>query len=315
VPGEDDEDLASANGASEDGDGAEPADPFALVGNEIRAEIVRVFGDPPVEEVLSYSEVLSRIDADLHSSQLNYHLQRLVGHFLARTDDGYRMRPEGRVLYRALAAGTFDRRPSPSARAVGVDCYYCDAPVEGRFEGGAVEIVCPVCEYLYDVATLPPGVVDDAVDGPNGGDGRPCVDLDAVARYAHQMHLSYARRICPTCGNRMDAAFSQPAEVPLADDGRREAYVALSCSHCDSRPHLSVGEVALVDPELIAFCHDHGVDVFETALWELPFAATDRGVTVRSTDPWRVELAVEYDGETLALVFDESLDVVERARR
>jgi hypothetical protein len=79
--------------------------------------------------------------------------------------------------------------------------------------------------------------------------------------------------------------------------------------------NLTVGELLLGDPELVAFCHERGLDVANTPIWDLEFAATDRHVTVRSEAPWKVSLSVPLDGETLELTVDESLTVVERTRK
>lgn len=78
--------------------------------------------------------------------------------------------------------------------------------------------------------------------------------------------------------------------------------------------YLTVGEALLGDAELIAFCHERGLDVTGTPIWELEFAATDRHTTVRGTDPWEIALSVTRDGDTVELVVDHTLTVTERAR-
>lgn len=284
-----------------------PENPFTLVGNEIRAEIVRTFGDAHVQEgsrpVLSFSELHSRVDVDVRSSQFNYHLQKLVGHFLEQTEDGYQLRPEGQLLYKTLVAGTFDRRSSLSSVDAGVDCYYCTTSVKATFDDGLVRIQCPGCEYLYDIATVPPGVVEDET-----------VDLSQVSQYNHHKHLAFARGVCPTCGNALITELVSPDETPFLGGERHKVQVYRSCDHCGAQRYLSVGESLLTDHELISFCHEHGVDVLATPLWELEFAATDRTVTVHSTDPWEVALEVSFNDDTLELVVSEDLSVVERNR-
>lgn len=128
--------------------------------------------------MLSFSELREQADIDVTSSQFNYHLQKLVGQFLERIDDGYRLRPEGRLLYKRLVAGTFDRRSLLSSTPVGMDCYYCSNPVEATFDEGVVRIQCPGCEHLYDIATVQPGVVEDGA-----------VNLSQVSQYNHHKHL------------------------------------------------------------------------------------------------------------------------------
>ncbi|MFB6197529.1 MAG: ArsR family transcriptional regulator [Halobacteriaceae archaeon] len=295
--------TAENPGSSEDDSSIE--DPFAIVGNEIRAEIIRIFGDRRFEQrsrpEMSFSEIQSAISVDIHSSQFNYHLQRLVGNFLEGTDDGYQLRPEGHALYKTLIAGTFDRRSSATSRDAGFECHFCPGEVKAIFEAGLVRIVCPDCAHMYDVATIPPGAVEE--EGTS---------LAQVARYNHHKHLAFARGTCPTCGNRPRVEMLQPQATPFEGDDRGKVAVHALCEYCSDERYLSVGEALLADSILIAFCHDHGLDVLATPLWELEFAATDRFVTVHSTDPWRVGLDISLDSDTLELIVDESLTIIER---
>jgi hypothetical protein len=291
-------------------EGSSPTDSFSLVGNEIRAEIVRALGDARVENrtppTLSFSELRSRAGVEVGSSKFNYHLKQLVGHYVQQVEDGYEMRPEGRILYQTIRARTLDRRSDPDDRPTGMDCYFCETAVEATFTDGVVRVECPGCEYMYDMIGVPPGPADAPTDE------EPL--LERVSAYNHDMHLSFARGICPYCGSKPGIEFLTPSTIPFSGSDRRAVYVYRGCDHCGSQMHLSIGEALLADPGLVAFCHEHGVDVFETPLWELEFAATDRGVTVRSTDPWEIEIAVTYDEETLELVVNEQLEVVSRSR-
>lgn len=285
------------------------ADAFGLVGNEIRVEILRALGDARVEQrhppVLSFSEIRSRSDIEVDSGQFNYHLQQLVGHYIDRVDDGYRMRTEGRLLYQTLRAGTFDRQASTRRMDAGFDCYYCDTPVEASIEDGTTAVRCPDpgCEHVYGLAGAPPGV-----------DGTDPESLEQIGAYYHHGHLGFAREVCVTCGNRPRTEIVPVEPLPFGDPERRAFYVYRVCENCGDQRHLTLGTALLADPELVGFCREHGVDVLSTPLWELEFAATDRGVTVRSTEPWEASLTVTYHDETLELVVDDSLTVVERNR-
>ena len=75
---------------------------------------------------------------------------------------------------------------------------------------------------------------------------------------------------------------------------------------------MSVGEALPCNPDLISFCRERGLDVTTTPTWELEFAKTDRYVTLRSTDPWEVALKLTLDGETLELIVDDEISVIER---
>lgn len=285
-----------------------PSDIFGLVGNEIRTEIIQTLGDARVEEgfppVLSFSELRSRTETDIVSSQFNYHLQQLVGHYIKRVDDGYQMRPEGRVLYQTLRAGTFDSHESIQAVNAGFDCYYCDTLVEAVIDEGRVTVQCPTCDYLYGIAGAPSGTIK------NGS-----VALDQIGAYYHHRHLSFARDVCVTCGSAPSTELLSPDASPFSNTDRRKLYIYRSCDTCGDQRYLSLGTVLLTDPELISFCYEHGVDVLSTPLWELEFAATDRYVTVYSTDPWEMSLEITYGDDTLKLIVDDDLTVKERNRK
>lgn len=292
-------------GRRDDEGEASDVDPFELVANEVRAEIVRTLGRFAYEEgsraTLAFSDLRSRSDVDVVSSQFNYHLQRLVGQFVEKTDDGYRLRPEGKTLYRTIRAGTFGDRETLSGVAVGVDCYHCGSPIEVAYDDGMFTVHCESCETLYDLIVAPPGTV--------GSDEDLLYRLD---QYNRHLRVAFARGVCPTCMNGLDTEFVRPEDTGFADSVRRDVYVYRSCDHCGNHSYLSVGSALLHHPALIAFCYERGLDLTTTPRWELEFAATDRHVTVRSTDPWEVSLSVSVDGDTLKLVVDGDLSVVDR---
>lgn len=277
---------------------------FALVGNEQRMGIVRALGDFEREagasETLSFSSLRERSDLDLGSSQFNYHLQQLVGRFVEKRDDGYRIRPEGKTLYRAVKAGTFTRRDALDALDLEQDCYHCESSLEAAYQDGMFTIQCRGCETLYDLTVSPPSAVADDED-----------IRYRLDQYNRHLRLAFVRGVCPTCMHGLDSTFVRPAETGFGDAVRREVYVYRSCDHCGNHSYLSVGSLLLHHPALVSFCHRRGLDVTTTPRWELEFAATDRDVTVRSTDPWELALELSLEGDTLELVVDDSCTVVE----
>lgn len=290
-------------------DGAGPEEAFALVGNEIRAEIIRTLGDaqgrrgPP--PTLSFSELRSRVDLAVDSSRFNYHLGRLVGQFVDRTDRGYRLRAEGRVLHRTIRAGTFDRQASRGPFAIGVECYFCEAPVEATYDDGLFWIRCSGCEHSYSIRMVPPSVVDEDDEQ---------VILSRIDQYERHKLFAAARGVCDICVNGLDTEFIPADEIQLPGADDLTVSVHRSCDHCGNQQYMSVGSALVFDPNLVAFYYEHGLDLTRIPLWELEFRMTDRFVTVRSTDPWEVALEVTLEGDTLELLVDEELSVVECTR-
>lgn len=248
----------------------------------------------------AFGELRSQMETDVQPSQLHYHLQQLVGHFVEKTGSGYHVSPVGIQLFLALRSRAFDRQQDRLSVDANFDCHYCQTPVKGTFENGWAKIVCLNCEHRY---------VEDPLDIPL----RPHVDevtaLSHFRKYRALRNLLIARGVCPSCVHSLNAVYHSDE-----DNHPYKVHIDQSCDLCSRMWTQSVGSALLADLGLIAFCYDHGVDVFSTPWWELEFAATDEHVTVHSTDPWEVALEVTFDGDTLELVVDGALNVLERNR-
>jgi hypothetical protein len=166
-------------------------------------------------------------------------------------------------------------------------------------------IRCPDCEYLYEYDLTPPGVVAD----------EDAETLSRAGQFLRDRRVAFARGTCPQCAHALDAAFVDPAETGYPRPDRRSALINWSCSNCGDRNYARVGETVLREPEVVAFCHERGLDVTRTPVWELPFAATDRSVAVRSRDPWSAAIEVAVGGDVLEAVVGDGGAVVETARR
>mgnify|MGYP006280550853 FL=1 len=275
---------------------------FALVGNELRMQIIERLGDLRVEAgvqpTLSYAELRSRAAPDVTSSQFNYHLQKLCGSFVERVDEGYRMRVEGRLVYQAIRSGTFARATPESAHGLDTDCYYCGGEMELQFEDSVARVWCRECEELYDIMGVPPVVTDEESDA-----------VERFADYSRSKRLSFARGSCPTCGNAVARELTSPPELPYRGTNRDEWMAYCSCTHCGDQLYLTVGELLLAEPAVIAFYHAHGRDLFEIPAWALEWAATDRRLTVDDTDTRTFVVEVDLEDDRLTVELDADLDV------
>lgn len=274
---------------------------FSLVGNEIRAAMLRVIAG---EGDVSFSEIRSGVPMDLDPGRANYHLQQLVGPLVEQTDTGYRLHAAGYRVNRALQAVTFPRQDSRTV-AADFDCHICGSMVAAHFQEGFIRIQCPDCEYTYFTDVVEPPL--ETFEGPQAA-------FAHCSRYTQYRILAYADGICRTCGTAVEPGLQPPAEVPMAAKRDRKVSVYLSCTSCGTRADLTVGMALLTDRVLRSFCADHGVDVLSTPYWELGFAATDTHVSVTTTDPWDVTLRVPFDDEVLELAVDDNLTVTDRQR-
>lgn len=86
-----------------------PHEAFAVLGNETRLAIVLALEE--TDDPIAYSELKRQVGV-YDSGRFNYHLEKLLGHFVERTEGGYRPRVVGTRAARAVTAGTFATRRS-----------------------------------------------------------------------------------------------------------------------------------------------------------------------------------------------------------
>nr|WP_240137548.1 hypothetical protein [Salinigranum salinum] len=74
---------------------------------------------------------------------------------------------------------------------------------------------------------------------------------------------------------------------------------------------MTIGQRLLDHPAVVSFYYRHGIDLTDRAVWELPFAVTDRCTTVREDDPLRVALAIDRERDHLDIMIDEHAAVTD----
>ena len=292
---------------SEDSVRSTPEDAFSLIGNEVRAAIVETLAAPEDEgpwKELSFSTLRERVDPEMDTGQFNYHLQQLVGTFVQRTEDGYQITATGVHLYRTIASGRYTRSETIEPFDAGFDCHFCGARVEGFYEDDQFHIECPDCAHTYVHTIVPPSVIDDEDEL-----------LRRIDRITREEARLAADRVCPRCLHRLDVGFIRAEDSYFHEGEHLDVQVRATCPHCGASRTMSVGTALLDEAALVSFAHEHGLDVTDVPIWELAFASTDRTVSVRSRDPWEVALSLSLDGETLELVVDDTLSVLETTVR
>ncbi|SDG10841.1 hypothetical protein SAMN05216218_11556 [Halorientalis regularis] len=135
--------------------------------------------------------------------------------------------------------------------------------------------------------------------------------VDAVYR---QTVSSLGDGVCPRCRGRVTV--DATTDGWSRDQGPRSLTYGFeyACRDCGGRWTTTVGETVLDHPAVAAFYHDHGVDLRDSHVWELEFAATDHDTRVRSRDPLRLELRPRCGNDELVLVVADDGSVVRNSR-
>jgi len=118
-------------------DADDPTDPLALLGHELRIEILRALAD--ADRPLPFSTLRERVD-ERDAGRFNYHLTELCRYFVRETDDGYELGPAGtRVVDVSGHAADGGATPATDPTADG------ECPVCGERD----------CERLFHVHLTP----------------------------------------------------------------------------------------------------------------------------------------------------------------
>lgn len=320
--------MSNSNGEA----GPEEKDPdeaFALLGNETRVQILRELGATD-DGTLSFSELRDRVGIE-RGQNFNYHLNRLLGHFVGKVDDQYQLRPAGRRVVEAILSGSMTDSPQIDRTEIDFMCWYCGTPtIELSYRDEIVTLYCADCGGNYGNSSETFGMATPADSDrlgamtlpPAGIKSRSPRDVaqTALSRYLLEME-SIVANVCPRC--------SAPVETTLAvcqdhsDDegvckrcGRRyAAAVDIECANCILRKQETIlGLYLLAVSPVQSFLIDHGFDTAAPSFERLFEMLAPYGEDIHTNDSLWVEITFTLRGESLTLTIDDELHVVDRTR-
>lgn len=299
-----------------------PDEAFDVLGDDTRLEILQVLG--AADGPLAFSEVFDRIEYN-DSSNFTYHLDKLVGHFVRKTEEGYVLRLAGRRVVEAIYSGVVTDQPRVDRTAVDMDCMYCGAQTEMAYYDEVAFVYCEDCGgRIGNTGPVEEWPVSDSdIVGyvsvpPAGVYGRtPTEILDAAGIWTVAGVQAIVRGVCPRCSAPIDRA----ADVCEAHDDtvgfcetcdhQFGVAVTVRCTNCIFETHSPYPTHALGTIDLLAFMTAHGIDPFVSDAFHL----SDCVEEIVSTDPLEARYTFTAGDEALTLTIDADLEVVETTRR
>jgi len=294
-----------------------PNDAFTLIGDETRIGILQALWDVydpyAADNTISFAELFDRVGTE-DTGNFNYHLGKLKGHFVRRTDAGYELTAPGFKLVRAIIAGGITGNPAITSTVANATCEGCGSPVELTYEDGTTWVRCSSCEGYWAQRSgeifgfsLPPAGLEDR---------EPDEILTATIVYSIHRFETTVNGICPECGGTVDTALAVCANHE-PDDGICDAceshfmgVITCVCRSCKFAWRSPSYAPVSHHPALISFYYEHEIE-HVPATW----AAINRGMGWReqhlSTDPASLRLTVECDGESRQFVLDHTGSIVD----
>lgn len=301
-----------------------PDEAFAVLGNEMRMEILQTLAEAP--EPLPFSELRDRVGIS-DSGQFNYHLDKLVGHFVLQTDDGYLLGSAGTRVIEAVMSGAVTDAPVIEPTQLDAPCPFCGAPIEVDYRD----------EYLLTRCTDCPGSFAgiESTARPDWTDPRGTIGLFALpsagfkdrslrealdAAVAWNVFWSHSHGMCPRCSAPIERSFEVCGDH---SDGNgicercHRRYAVMHVKTCPNCPHrsseLGMGSV-LTNPEVQVFFHRRGVD-WTPPGWDDAATILDYDEEVVSREPFEARFSWTVEADELVVTVDDTASVVDITRR
>lgn len=284
----------------------ETEEAFTALADSTRLEILRTLWNTEDGEA-TFTELREALGmAD--SGQFNYHLDRLTGRFVAKTENGYTLTMAGELVYGSILSGAYTDVESIEPIPLSDPCPACGGERTLSYSDETIVVECNGCD-ISPSAGVPPGVFAG-------------YDRDVIPAVANRYFRTIVQQVnngfCWYCQGR-----TTPQVVPMSTvvgdglehpgDADEIPVVRYGCERCDATLTVNLGNSLLDHPAVVSFYYDHAVNVHETSLWEFATWNTCR-TRLLDDDPFRAQVSYYAGDERLDLVVDGTLSTVEIRR-
>lgn len=310
-------------------DGLQPDEAFAVLGNEIRLDIVRVLwhADAAHEyddgsdsaETMSYSKLRQQVGID-DNGKFNYHLSELAPHFIRQTDNGYRLSGAGKQIARTVIAisGT---EPLDFSAELEEDCPLCEAPMTATYEDQWLRVRCTECDGLFG-DQAPAGTLFLTNFPTAGLTDRSSDEVLAAGLYRCALDITYMMYgVCRECAGMISSSVSvcdthdSQGNQPCATCGTPfRVWAEMWCDTCGFAKRLPVEMFVTGLVTVVGLFDDHETDDRLLSLDDAIDLLQNGVETDVLEDPFRVSITIEQEATTFTTVLDEDMNVVDLDR-
>lgn len=311
-----------------------PNDAFAVLGNETRMEILQTLGN--ADGPLSFSELRDRVGMR-DSGQFNYHLDKVDGHFVSKTGDGYELRQAGRRVIQTVFSGAVTEDPVIEPTVIDEPCPLCGASTVVAFYQERLDHYCTDCNGYYGVTTpltdeapssgrsseqAEYGYIGSVPFPPAGLQGRTAEEVfqASVAWFLLEV-LAIANHVCPRCSAPLEESLRICEEHETTDgtcgkcSHRHAILLNSACSNCLYDRTGAFGLRLLTADDLLAFLLSHGINPISPSARAAYYAVlVDYEEEILSVQPFEARFTFRFDQDTLTLTVDDDLSVVSVTR-
>lgn len=282
-----------------------PDEAFAALSADVRVSILRTLWEIEGYEA-SFSELREAVGMR-DSGQFNYHLDKLVGPFVARTDAGYELTEAGRQINGTIEAGVFTVEATIEPILLEAPCPICDGERTLVYEGETVLVECDSCPVSAQFG-VPPSVL--------AGRNRKEIP-DVAGRYLLTTLQHLVNGFCIYCDGAIDRTVApidsyldeDVEDVPSEIADRTDRLPFVTCTRCSVTATGGLSTILLTNPRVATWFADRGIDVRSDVVWEYAGLDPDRQ-RILGLDPVRAGARYDVDGSELRVEVDEELEIV-----
>jgi DNA-binding transcriptional ArsR family regulator len=278
-------------------------DAFATLGDETRLRILIELGRAVREggqgSGLSFSDLRERVGVS-DSGRFNYHLDKLEGRFVTKTDDGdYAARYSALAVVSAFYAGAYAPKRTEQTAETDRTCLDCDRSLEMRYADQNFELNCPEhgarLSFPAPTGAIEPRTLDELSEV-------------VIARAMSNMNL-VRQGICPRCWGTTTVDY--PHDIENVDEPA--VGVSIACDRCWLQYETLLRVVASSHPAVRGLYQEQGYELYD-AFFSERFMYSTYQVQVDETEPMRATVTVELDGTRLRMELDGDGTVLELTR-
>lgn len=297
-----------------------PDDAFAVLGNETRMKILRSLSE--ADGPVAFSELRDRVGIQ-DSGQFNYHLGELDGHFVHKTERGYKLRQPGRRVIEAVLSGAVTQTDVIEPTRLDSPCPYCGADIEVSYREEAVLVRCTACigsfggretaSAAFD--SLPSGTLTMYQLPPAGVQNRSSAEqLNTSLANTYLELIAFTNGFCPRCTGQVEHLVNvcedHAVDDSICDDcgGRFAVSFNTRCTNCGREKAGTIKHLLLGEPRVRSFFETRGIDTIAPDWADMEVFYTYEE-NVLETEPLKARFTFTVGDDKLTVTIDEDLNV------